>query len=203
MYLRSIDSINGNKGTPYYIGKGSGNRAWKSHSHIKKPKNHNNIVVIQDNLTEFVAHSLEMWLIKLWGRIDIKTGILHNKTAGGEGISGYRHSIETKKIISEHSKNCSLKTRMKLSIAGKKRIQSDACKEKMRIIAKNRPPMSEETRVKISIAQTGKICSEKTKIKMSEIKKGIPKPKIQCPHCKLIGGVPQLKRYHFDNCKFK
>lgn len=203
MYLRSTDSLNGAKGSPYYIGKGYANRAWDWHSHIKKPKSRSDIIVVQDNLTEFVSHSLEMWLIKLWGRINIKTGILHNKSAGGEGISGYRHSIETKNIISEHSKNRSLKTRKKLSEAGKKRVQSDSCKEKMRIIAKNRPPMSEYTRTKISIAQTGKTCSEKTKIKMSEIKKGIPKPKIQCPHCGLIGGVPQLKRYHFDNCKFK
>ena len=30
-----------------------------------------------------------------------------------------------------------------------------------------------------------------------------PKPKITCPHCNKIGGLPQMKRWHFDNCKEK
>jgi hypothetical protein len=29
------------------------------------------------------------------------------------------------------------------------------------------------------------------------------KPKIQCPYCKKEGGLPVMKRYHFDNCKQK
>lgn len=202
-YVRSIDSLNGKKGTPYYIGKGSKDRAWRLHSHIKKPKNYDSIIIIKDNLTEFVAHSLEMWLIKLWGRLNIKTGILHNKTDGGEGISGFKHSEETKRIISECNKNRSKETRQKLSLSQKNRIYSEEFKEKMKIIARNRPPKSEETRKKLSIANTGKTHSENTKIKMSKIKKGIPKPKIQCPYCKLVGGTPQMKRYHFNNCKLK
>lgn len=40
-----------------------------------------------------------------------------------------------------------------------------------------------------------------TKHKMSIAKLGIPKPKIECPHCGKIGGYPQMKQWHFDNCK--
>ena len=29
------------------------------------------------------------------------------------------------------------------------------------------------------------------------------KAKIQCPHCNKIGNVPNMKRWHFDNCKQK
>lgn len=30
-----------------------------------------------------------------------------------------------------------------------------------------------------------------------------PKEKATCPHCGLIGGINQLKRWHFDNCRIK
>lgn len=30
-----------------------------------------------------------------------------------------------------------------------------------------------------------------------------PKKKIQCPHCKLIGGSNAMKRWHFNNCKLR
>lgn len=29
---------------------------------------------------------------------------------------------------------------------------------------------------------------------------GVPKPKVGCPHCSKIGGLPQMKQWHFDNC---
>ena len=30
-----------------------------------------------------------------------------------------------------------------------------------------------------------------------------PKPKVICPHCNKEGGLPQMKRWHFNNCKEK
>ena len=45
--------------------------------------------------------------------------------------------------------------------------------------------------------------SDETKLKMSLAKVGIAKPKIECPHCHKIGGLPQMKQWHFDNCKVK
>ena len=34
-------------------------------------------------------------------------------------------------------------------------------------------------------------------------KRSKPIKKIQCPHCELIGGMNNMHRYHFDNCKNK
>ena len=31
--------------------------------------------------------------------------------------------------------------------------------------------------------------------------KGIPKPLLICPHCSKTGGEPQMKQWHFANCK--
>jgi len=42
-----------------------------------------------------------------------------------------------------------------------------------------------------------------TKNRMSIIRKGIPHKTIKCPHCNKIGGIPAMKRWHFDNCKLK
>jgi hypothetical protein len=33
--------------------------------------------------------------------------------------------------------------------------------------------------------------------------RGVPKPKLTCPHCGKVGGKPQMIQYHFDKCKHK
>ena len=46
-----------------------------------------------------------------------------------------------------------------------------------------------------------KIMSEEKKKKIGDANRGVTKPKIQCPHCNKIGGIPAMKRFHFENCK--
>ncbi len=90
--------------SPYYIGKGSNRRAWKSHTRSNGtnllPKNAAKIVILKDRLTEDEAYDYETELIAKYGRIDIGTGILRNATDGGRGNdSGYRHSAEAKEKL--------------------------------------------------------------------------------------------------------
>lgn len=74
-------------GTPYYIGKGRGSRAWVK-GRGRPPKDR--IILLKTGLTEEEAFKHEVYMIHLFGRKDIGTGILRNKTNGGDGITGCR-----------------------------------------------------------------------------------------------------------------
>lgn len=53
---------------------------------------------------EAEANDKECELIALFGRRDNRTGMLTNHTAGGEGAMGYKHTEETRRIMSEKKK---------------------------------------------------------------------------------------------------
>lgn len=95
MYLRT-------DGTPYYVGKGKERRAYEKHVSVPVPRDKSRILFPHTNLSETDALCLEVEMIALYGRKNNGTGILRNLTDGGEGISGYRHTDETRRIISEY-----------------------------------------------------------------------------------------------------
>jgi hypothetical protein len=91
--------------TPYYIGKGSGNRAYRKRKKgIKPPNDKSRIIFLKQNLTEEEAFRHEKYMIAIFGRKDLGTGILHNRTDGGEGSSGTIINEETRIKISNSSK---------------------------------------------------------------------------------------------------
>jgi len=91
-------------GTPYYIGKGSGKRVYKNNGRYCNKPSKNRIIFLKKNLTEEEAFKHEIYMIAIFGRKDLGTGILHNRTDGGEGSSGAVRSEDLKKRISKSLK---------------------------------------------------------------------------------------------------
>ena len=153
--------------TPYYIGKGKGNRIYSTSRRNNPPKDKSRIIFLKQNLTEEEAFRHEIYMIAVLGRKDLGEGILHNRTNGGEGPSGAIISDETRRRMSEAHKgrNVSEETKIKLSVASKN--PSEETRRKMSEWIR-----SEETRIKISEASKGHNVSEETRRKISEAHKG-------------------------------
>tara|TARA_R110000868_G_scaffold29897_9_gene111255 strand:+ start:251 stop:901 length:651 start_codon:yes stop_codon:yes gene_type:complete len=143
--------------TPYYIGKGKGDRAYRRRDKgIKPPKDKSRILILKQNLTEEEAFRHEVYMIAVFGRKDLGTGILHNRTDGGDGVSGLVHSEKTRKKMSE---------------LGKCRTHSEKTKIKMSKVQKGRT-FSQETKRKMSETHKGKTLSEEHKTKICMTMKG-------------------------------
>ena len=140
--------------TPYYIGKGTGNRIYSTNRIIKPPKDKSRIIYLKQNLTETEAFRHEIYMISVFGRKDLGTGILYNMTNGGDGSSGWVPSEEYRKKMSE---------------AKKGKTHSEDSKKKMSVAQKGKT-LSEEHRRKLS--EANKNPSEETRRKLSEVNKG-------------------------------
>jgi hypothetical protein len=167
--------------TPYYIGKGKDNRAYiKGKDEIKPPRDKSRIIFLKQNLTEEEAFKHEIYMIAVFGRKDLGTGILRNKTNGGEGSSGFNHKEKTKEKLRTINlgKQLSDETKRKISNSGIGKVHTEETKRKMshNQTGENNSfygkSHSDLTKQKISLSSKNKIVSDETKRKMSESQKG-------------------------------
>jgi hypothetical protein len=105
-------------GTPYYVGKGKGNRAYKKHR-VKCPPTER--IIIQEFECEDDAFFAEKFLIALYGRTDNATGCLSNLTDGGEGQAGVKYTEERRSKVAKAltGRPVSKETRKKIGLANK------------------------------------------------------------------------------------
>ena len=81
-------------GSPYYIGKGQTDRLYSKKGHSVPLPPRERIIYLKKDLTEQEAFKHEVYMISVYGRKDIGTGILRNRTDGGQGHSGLKQTEE-------------------------------------------------------------------------------------------------------------
>lgn len=191
-------------GTPFYIGKGHGNRSHEHlhpsllekglkrglffyrklckllDAHIRPDIRH-----ICKGLAEEDALYWESFFIKTLGRRDLGTGCLCNLTDGGEGFSGYVVTVERRRQCAEAARRTKNHTGHHHTEDTKQRIS-----DKLRVV-RTGWKLSDETKRKIgdaqkrrwenpverekqSIRSTGRRHTKATRQKISKAKEGKP-----------------------------
>jgi len=192
----------------FYVGKGNKNRheslsdrnsQWKS---IVAEAGGFKSRIIVKNIDEELSLLAERERIDQLKRLGVK---LCNLTSGGQGISGLKHTDESKRKMSESRKNLIPHQHTEES---KEKIRKATTgvvftEERKRKISESRKGAKMPLHVieKIRLKNKGFRHTAETIKRMCEIQKAMPKSK--CLHCSFVGNAGNLARWHFDRCKFK
>ncbi len=177
------------KNEPFYVGIGSDTTYYRSKRETKRNKIWNDIrkkceirsEIVLDDLTWEEACIKEIEFVRLYGRIDRKTGCLANLTDGGDGYLNPSDEVRSKLVASKKGSNnpmfgktFSEEHRKHHSQALKGRIVSQETREKISEAQKGKPRNSEAMKKHLSKInsgsnhpQFGKHRSEETKRKIS------------------------------------
>jgi hypothetical protein len=131
-------------GTPYYVGKGHGNRAYAQHDRSSPPPTDRIVFYIAKDESE--AFENEVALIWYYGRKDLGLGCLRNLTDGGENPPSWKGRQQSEEHIA-------------------KRIAARMKKGNYAVTEENKRKISERTKIAMAKADVkeklGKHCKDK------------------------------------------
>jgi len=158
-------------GTPYYIGKGKRDRLYVNHYRKKRncisvPKDRDRIIYLKQNLTEAEAFRHEIYMIAILGRKDAGTGILRNRTDGGDGASGVVVSEATREKHRQDGYNQSVEKRKQIGdkLRGIKKTEEQKQKIREGVLSADRAHIYEANRLRM----LGTSPSEETRKKIGD-----------------------------------
>jgi hypothetical protein len=161
-------------GSPYYIGKGKGNRLYDHRGkNCIPPKDKNRIIKLKQNLTEEAAFKHEIYMIAVFGKKCDGTGILMNIADGGNAPPKmYGDNSPTKRP----EIRAKIGAANKISLKGRKvteEVRQKISKTHRERLKNNPRPMSYYTENLKKMAERNRTDKEKHK-KHSEMMKGRP-----------------------------
>jgi len=190
-------------GTPYYIGKGSGKRAWKhcKNDVIHPPADLSRIIILEHNLTDLGSLALERRMIRWYGRIDNGTGILRNQTDGGDGAAGHKRSLSSRLKQSNTTKG------RPQNLTPLQKLKSSLCKQgpnnpmfnrtrtinqtnAIRSLMLNNNPMHNPN-IAMKLAGDNHWTKDKTRD---------PQPLYKCIYCNENFEIGNYRQWHNDKC---
>jgi len=195
-------------GLVFYVGKGCGqrlnslnnrNRHW---NYIVNKSGGFKAKIISKNIDEELILLAEQERIDQLKKLGYK---LCNITNGGEGISGLKHTEESKKKMSDSRKNLipykhTKESKEKIRQANTGIVFTEERRKKISE-AKKGHKMLPHVREALRLRMKGYKHSEEVLQKMTKIQRAMPKK--SCPHCDFVGNAGNLARWHLDNCKKK
>lgn len=206
----------GSDGSPFYVGKGMGRRAFNeqdrnSYWSSVRAKHGIRVEILSHWETEAEAFEHEKFLISCFKGMGHK---LCNLTSGGEGVSGLRWSDESRAKVVGHKRNSSPEARAIISERTRAAMNCDEVRKKVGHSAGKK--LSAETREKMSNAHKRLLTPERiamlrlqgvngvteaSRAKISKASSGLKRERIECPHCGKDGAMNVMVRWHFDHCK--
>jgi hypothetical protein len=182
------------KNDPYtYLGSG---KYWLAH--IKKHGVNIKTEILFQSECKSDIKAKGQYYSNLWNIVESNefANLTIEEATGGAIFKGRKHKPESIQKMKDSKKGVVFSTehRLKLSESHKgNRIGKDN-----HFFGKQH---TADSKAKMSEALTGKVRTDEFKNNLSKLYKGIPKKKLVCPFCNKEGGEPQMKRYHFNNCK--
>jgi hypothetical protein len=151
------------KNEPFYIGIGNDSNYRRAKSKDNRNKDWHTVVdncqfdieILVDNIDYEFAKKKEKEFVRLYGRLDLGTGILVNRTDGGQGNVNWSEENRKKLGERQRGKKASEETRRRLSESHKGYKPTPQALENMRLAQKGKV-ISRETREKMASKLRGR-----------------------------------------------